>query len=121
MATSKNHIGKMDKRITLLEPLDTRLPSAGGETTWLPVITTWAEVIPVTSRRELTDSQIELQDAMQFNFRFACDGREPRKRWQIEYKGQQYTINSIIEKDEAKRFWRVLAIVNVEYDGATFH
>jgi head-tail adaptor len=122
MAT-KNHIGKMDKRITLLEPVDTRLPSGGGETTYVTVLTTWAEVLPVKSSRMLTDSQIELQDSMQFNFRFSLDGREPQKRWVIDYRNHRYIIHSIIEKDEAKRFWRVIAAVNIEQvrHGTTFH
>lgn len=114
MAT-KNQIGRMDKRIRILIPNDTQLPGGGGETTYTELLSTWAEVLPVKSQVMLTDSQMELQDSMQFNIRYSTDGRSPKKRMQIVYAGQQYTISGIKEIREDKRFWQIIATVNIEY------
>lgn len=104
-------IGSMRDRVTFKEPVNTPVPGAGHETTYITSFTDWTKIEPLTSSRNLQDSQIELQDGFRFNIRYRI-APQPNKSMLVEYDGKDYTINSIVEVNNRKRYWQIVAVTN---------
>lgn len=104
-------IGQMRDRIIFKSPVNTPVPGAGTETTYVKAFEDWTKIKPLRSTRFLQDNQIELQDGFRFDIRYRLTP-QPNKSMLIEYEGKDYTINSIIEKNERQRYWEITAVTN---------
>lgn len=104
-------IGQLKKRIKIqvLTIVDT--PGGGAEEQWADELTTWAKVEPLRSNRTLQDNQIVLMDGYKITIRWA-DNRIMDKKRRIIYKNKNLTINSVVELDEAKRFYEITAVIS---------
>lgn len=106
-------IGSMRDKVVFKAPVDTPLPGAGTQTEYVFSFEEWTKVEPLTSRRTLQDNQIELVDGMRFNVRYRSSP-QPTKSMQVEYEGKKFTINSIVEIDQRKRYWQIIALTTGE-------
>lgn len=106
-------IGSMRDRVIFKDQVNTPVPGGGAETTWVVAFQEWTKIEPLRSSRRLEDSQIQLQDGFRFNIRYR-DKVQPTKSMLLEYEGKDYTINSIIEVNERKRYWQITAVTNNE-------
>lgn len=104
-------IGSMRDRVIFKEPVNTSVPGAGWQTTYQTSFEDWTKIEPLTSNRTLQDSQIQLQDGFRFNIRYR-DTPQPNKSMLVEYEGRDYTINSIVEVNERKRYWQIVAVTD---------
>lgn len=104
-------IGQMRDRITIKGEVRTKLPGASIVVTYEDILSDWTKVQPLTSSRELTDNQIDLSNGFRFNLRYRSS-YTPDKTHIVTYEGKDYTINSIIEVKERKRYWQITAISN---------
>lgn len=104
-------IGQMRDRVVFKEPVDTPVDGAGADTVYVESFVDWTKIEPLSSNRQLTDNQIQLQDGFRFNIRYRTSP-QPNKKMLVEYEGKDYTINSITERNERKRYWQITAITN---------
>lgn len=104
-------IGAMRDIVVFKEPIDVPVPGGGAVSTYVESFRDWTKIEPLTSDRGLTDNQVQLQDGFRFNIRFR-NSPQPNKKMLVEYEGRDYTINSIIERNERKRFWQITAVSN---------
>lgn len=102
-------IGRMRHRITIQHLIIVDQPGGGASEQWTDELTTWAKVEPLRSSRSLQDNQVELLDGYRFTIRWASDRTMDKKR-RVVYAGKNWTINSIVQIDEAKRFYQITAI-----------
>lgn len=106
-------IGSMRDRVVFKAPVDTPVSGAGFSSEYVFSFEEWTKVEPLTSRRTLQDNQIELVDGMRFNVRWRATP-QPNKSMLVEYEGKIYTINSIVELDQRKRYWQIIAMTTGE-------
>lgn len=106
-------IGSMRDRVIFKEPVNTPVPGGGSVSEWVVAFEDWTKIEPLRSSRRLEDSQIQLQDGFRFNIRYRTMDH-PTKSMLVEYEGKDYTINSIVEVNERKRYWEIVAITNNE-------
>lgn len=106
-------IGSMRDRVVFKAPVDTPVSGAGFVSEYVFSFEEWTKVEPLTSRRTLQDNQIELVDGMRFNVRWRATP-QPNKSMLVEYEGKIYTINSIVELDQRKRYWQIVALTTGE-------
>lgn len=99
----------MRDRVVFKEPVDFPVAGGGFVSEYVFSFEEWTKVEPLTSRRTLQDNQIELVDGMRFNVRWR-DDPQPTKSMLVEYEGKIFTINSIVETDQRKRYWQIIAM-----------
>lgn len=105
-------IGSMRDRITFKGPVNTALPGAGANTSYVDIFTDWSKAEPLSSSRSLQDNQIVLQNGYRFTIRYRSSP-QPDKNMLIQYGDSDYTINSIEQiLDNRNRYWRITAISN---------
>lgn len=102
-------IGSMRDRVVFKAPVDFPLDGGGFVTEFVFSFEEWTKVEPLSSRRTLQDNQIELVDGMRFNVRYRSSP-QPTKSMLVEYEGKKFTINSIVEVDQRKRYWQIVAL-----------
>lgn len=89
---------------------------AGGQIdTEYTVSTTWAEIVPLRSSRNLAEAQINLKNTSIFRVRWR-KGFAPDVKMKIVVKGRKYIINSIVDMEEDHRFWEITGIVQTVVD-----
>lgn len=102
-------IGQMRDKIVIKQPVDTIYPGGGAVSEYVPVISELVKVVPLSSSRLLQDNQVNINEGFTFELRYRAS-YTPYKTHVVEYEGKEYTINSIREKKERKRFWVITAI-----------
>lgn len=103
-------IGKMRDRIVIQQSQRIDVPGGGGVSSWVSVLSVWAEAIPLTSNLTLQDNQSSLRDGYRFNIRYTQPA--PSEGMRVAYKGHLYLINSVIEVNARERFWQITATTN---------
>jgi len=103
-------IGRFNRRL-LAEKLSTTQDAAGGEIeTWTPVYETFACIEPLSSNRELRQSQTVTGNAYLVQIRYT-PSHEVSKNIRFKYEGQTLILNSKEQVTEGrKRFWSLTLI-----------
>lgn len=104
-------IGQMRDRVLIKSQVDSSVPGAGAETTYVIYLTCWTKIEPLTSSRIFQDSQLNLNDGFIFSIRFST-AYTITKTMLVEYQGKDYTINSIKDVHNRNRFLVITAITN---------
>lgn len=96
MLQSKEHIGRLDKRITFQsETTATDVSNADAETGWEDVKTTWAKVEPSRGSEQLQSDQVKSVHDLTITVRT----QEVKNEWRISYAGKFYEIDSVEPPD----------------------
>jgi SPP1 family predicted phage head-tail adaptor len=104
-------IGQMRDRVLIKSQVDTPVPGAGAESRYVPFITCWTKISPLSSSRVLQDSQINLNDGFSFSIRYSS-AQVIDKTMLVEYMGKDYTIGSIKIVNNRFRFYEINAVTN---------
>ncbi len=104
-------IGQMRDRVIIKSQVDTPVDGAGAVSTYVPYLTCWTKIEPLSSSRVFQDSQLNLNDGFSFAIRFSSS-YTIEKTMLVEYLGKDYTINGIKEVHNRKRFLVINAITN---------
>ena len=88
--------GKLDKRITVQQFTTTTNDFGEEEKAWATLVTTWAQVLPLTSKAKeiLESSSITAFDYLSFRIRHRSDLRRDHR---IMYENNVYDIEAIVE------------------------
>jgi SPP1 family predicted phage head-tail adaptor len=81
------------------------IKDAGGGVTAGPKVIYWetfAEVTTIKNERNAQSYQTDLEEPKEFSLRFRAD-KTVTKNMLVEYKGKEYTIQSINDEGERKR------------------
>lgn len=106
-------IGSMRDRVVFKEPVDSPVSGGGFVSEYVFSFEDWTKVEPLSSRRTLQDNQIEMVDGMRFDIRWRSSP-QPNKSMRVEYEGKIFTINSIVEMNQRKRYWHIIAVTTGE-------
>ena len=115
MLQSKEHIGQLDRRITIQEPVYEINPISNERTItgWSDVAAVWAKVHDNTGSENYQAEQIEAVRGTMFTIRF----REVDVTWRISFDGDYYNIQSV-ERPDRKGFLKVLGFIGTDYGDA---
>lgn len=105
--------GKLDRRITFGEFLSVENEYQDYVITFVPVLVTWANVKPLDGSRQLEAGEQVINQGYKFITRYRRDF-QPTKDMRIEYQNKYYTIHSIRDMDDRRRFNEILARVTDE-------
>ena len=105
--------GKLDRRITFGTFLSVENIYQDYEITFVPVLVTWANVKPFDGSRQLQAGEQVINQNVRFTTRYRRDF-EPTKDMRILYNGDYYTIHSVRDLDDRRRFNEILAYVTDE-------
>lgn len=60
---------------------------------------TWADVSAIKNKRDAQSYQTDLEEPIEFKLRYRSD-KHVTKNMMVEYKGNEYTIQSIVNTEE---------------------
>lgn len=101
--------GKLFQRVQFLAPVMTPDFAGGTHATYTPVLSTRAQVVPMTGRRTLENGQREQIKTLQFNIRWRKDINIISSMLMI-YRGLPFTIYSIVDTDDRRLEFSILAV-----------
>ena len=104
-------IGQMRDRVLIKSQSDTPVEGGGAISTYVPYLTCWTKIEPLSSNRVFQDSQLNFNDGFSFSIRFSS-AYTITKTMLVEYLGKDYTIDGIKEVHNRKRFLVITAITN---------
>lgn len=107
MALSRDYVGKLSKRITFKNVVQTADDAGGNTESLTSVATVWAEVVPLNNSR-LFENGILLQ-ANTYRIRVRKDAVTPTVKMQIDYNGKTLVIQGAQDVAEEGFYWRILA------------
>ena len=105
--------GKLDRRITFGTFMSVENIYQDYEITFVPILVTWANVRPSDGSRQLQAGEQVINQNVRFTTRYRADF-EPTKDMRILYNGDYYTIHSVRDLDDRRRFNEILAYVTDE-------
>jgi len=105
--------GKLDRRITFGEFLSVENEFQDYVITFVPILVTWANVKPFDGSRQLEAGEQVINQTYRFTTRYRRDFA-PTKDMRIEYEGNYYTIHSVRDLDDRRRFNEILGRVTDE-------
>jgi SPP1 family predicted phage head-tail adaptor len=105
--------GKLDRRITFGEFLSVENEFQDYIITFVPELITWANVKPYDGSRQLEAGELVINQQYKFTTRYRRDFI-PTKDMLIEYQGNYFTIHSIKDLDDRRRFVEILGRVTDE-------
>lgn len=85
--------GRLNERITLLQPVHTPDSHGQADIQWQAVATVWAEVVPLRSLERFAAAQVQQEDTMKFRIRVRSS---IDTSWRLEWKGVGHDIMSVI-------------------------
>lgn len=92
-----------------LEWFKTSKDAAGNNTeTVYKRISVWASVKRIGGGRTTGQGITVLENSVEFTVYFRPD-LYPTGNWRVVYDGRKHTVQSIVKKDEGRRFWVILA------------
>jgi len=94
--------GKLNKRVELLEPTDTRDDYGGVDTTWATWGWRWASIEPLQGREAFQAQTISASTTHKVTMRY-FDGLTTK--WRIVFNGRTFEIVSAINTNERGREW----------------
>ena len=105
--------GKLDRRITFGEFLSVENEFQDYVITFVPILVTWANVKPSDGSRQLEAGEQVINQTFRFTTRYRRDFA-PTKDMRIEYEGNYYTIHSVRDLDDRRRFNEIIGRVTDE-------
>ena len=105
--------GKLDRRITFGEFLSLENEFQDYVITFVPILVTWANVKPSDRSRQLDAGEQVINQTFRFTTRYRRDFA-PTKDMRIEYEGNYYTIHSVRDLDDRRRFNEIIGRVTDE-------
>jgi len=105
--------GKLDRRIQFGTWTSTE--DAYGDYSFVfdSLLTTWANVKPMNGSRQLEAGEQVIVEGTKFTIRYRTDF-SPTKDMRILYIDRYYTIHSVRDMDDRRRYYEILAKVTDE-------
>lgn len=102
--------GTLNRRITFLAPTAVRDSYGEDDPTWAEVCTVWASLKPLTGRQlALAQANTATSTAThEIRVRYRAD-LEGKVNFRVRYGERSYSINSILNMEEANRELRIAA------------
>jgi SPP1 family predicted phage head-tail adaptor len=85
--------GRLNKRVRLLRPERTQDAAGQPVTTWVLVVTAWAEVLPLRSVERLAAASVQQENTLKIRIRRRTD---VDGTWRLEYEGRGYDITGVL-------------------------
>lgn len=105
--------GKLDRRVTFGTLTSSANANQDYIQTFVPVLELWAQVSPFSGSRQLAAGETVITDTTKFVIRWRNDFT-PTKAMRVKYLSVYYTIHSVRDIDDRRRFWEVLTRVTDE-------
>ncbi len=105
--------GKLDRRIVFAKLTQTENAFQDYSFEWVNQLTTWAQVRGHSGRRQLESGEQVISDSTTFITRYRSDFT-PTKDMRILYIDKYYTIHSVRDIDDRRRFYEIMARVTDE-------
>lgn len=102
--------GKLDRRVTFGTFSTVKNANQDPIPTFTGVLTTWAQVKPYSGQRQLESGEEVITDTTAFTIRWRTDFM-PTKAMRINYLDRYYTIHSVRDIDDRRRFYEILTKV----------
>lgn len=96
---------RLNRRITLQNPVETPDGNGGFTTSWVDVATIWAEVKAVGGREVFAQGQIQARQPCYFRVRYREDVTAAMR---ISYGGKLFNIRALRDVDGLKRLLEIL-------------
>jgi SPP1 family predicted phage head-tail adaptor len=104
---SKEHIGNLDRRITLLSPSQSQTASGFVKTdSWTSVADRWAKVDYDDGREVFKGDRETAKTEVFFTVRNDSTTRTIDKTWRVQYDSKQFDITTITETGR-QRFFKI--------------
>lgn len=100
-----NNPGKMNKRITFLNPPG-EIVGGWPSQEWTEHVKVWAEIKTQKGRRLIEMQAAQMQDIKIFGCRYRSDVNDSMR---IRYNGKDYEIESMTNDDENNQWYTILA------------
>lgn len=110
--------GVLDRRVTFGTFTSVETVDQDYEITFVPVLETWAKVRTVSGKRQLEAGEDVITETAIITIRYRVDFF-PTKDMRILYNGNYYTLHSIDDKDDRRRFVEISARVTDENGKST--
>jgi len=95
----------MTRQVGVYAPTRTSDGQGGFTTTFALTQTVWGDFRPQDQSRGVLESELSFTRFAKLFIRFDATIND---NYQIEVEGQRYTIHSIKDVDNARRFWEIL-------------
>lgn len=105
--------GKLDRRITFGTFLSVENIYQDYEIEFVPILVTWANVRISDGSRQLEAGEQVINQTYRFTIRYRRDF-DPSKDMRILYNGNYFTIHSVRDLDDRRRFYEIIARVTDE-------
>jgi SPP1 family predicted phage head-tail adaptor len=105
--------GRLDKRITFGTLTSVENAYQDYVITFVPVLATWSNIKPYDGNRQLQAQEQVINQVFRFTIRYRKDFA-PTKDMRILYEGNYYTIHSVRDLDDRRRFNEILDRVTDE-------
>ena len=105
--------GKLDRRITFGTFLSVENIYQDYEITFVPILVTWANVKISDGSRQLEAGEQVINQTYRFTIRYRRDF-DPTKDMRILYNNNYFTIHSVRDLDDRRRFYEIIARVTDE-------
>jgi SPP1 family predicted phage head-tail adaptor len=105
--------GKLDRRITFGDFISVENEFQDYVITFVPELVTWANVKPSDGSRQLEAGEQVINQTYRFTIRYRRDF-QPTKDMRIEYGGDYFTIHSVRDLDDRRRFIEIIGRVTDE-------
>lgn len=105
--------GKLDRRITFGTFLSVENQYQDYVITFVPALVTWANVRISDGARQLEAGEQVINQTYRFTTRYRRDF-EPTKDMRILYEGNYFTIHSVRDLEDRRRFYEIVARVTDE-------
>lgn len=105
--------GKLDRRITFGTFLSVENIYQDYEIEFVPILVTWANVKISDGSRQLEAGEQVINQTYRFTIRYRRDF-DPTKDMRVLYNGNYFTIHSVRDLDDRRRFYEIIARVTDE-------
>ncbi len=98
-------IGELNRRIEVLEFVESRDDFGGVEQEWIVKGIVWAKIVPKTGTEQFENEQVKSEQKVKFFMRFFASMNEKNR---IRYDNNLYEVISVADKNTAHRFTEVM-------------
>ena len=85
--------GRLNQRVTLLQPVLTQDAAGQAVTSWQSVATVWAEVVPLRSAERFAAAAVQQENTLKVRIRLRTD---VNATWRLEYQGRGHDITGVL-------------------------
>lgn len=89
--------GKLDRRLTIREPIETQSVSGEIITTWNDLATVWAQQVNLNGYERYSGSQVVGRALMTYRLRYSSTTKRITTKWRVIVEGREFDVTDVRE------------------------